>query len=255
MNLQPFHLSFPFVAVAAGAVSLAFLPSITPTTVAGSASGENSILEIEQTSDFVLTGDGSSEQWNRAKWIDIPRRRGEGTPMATRAKLMYSAKGLYCLIDCADRAITVTMTEDFNDLWNEDVVELFLWPEETFPVYFEYELSPLGYELPIIVPNNKGNFWGWLPWHYEGERRIRKATAVRGGVKESGAKIEGWTAEFFIPYALLKPLGRIPPQPGATWRGNIYRLDYDTGKSEAWAWQPVEGTFHDIAKFGTFVFK
>lgn len=255
MILQPFYMFLSFILVAATGLTIARLNSVTPTSHTENDGGNESIFEIERASDFMVTGDGSSAQWRGAKWVDIPQRPGEGTPMATRAKLMYSGKGLYCLIDCADRTITATMTDDFNDLWNEDVVELFLWPEENFPVYFEYELSPLGYELPIMVPNNKGHYYGWLPWHYEGETRVQKATAVRGGVKESGAKIDGWTAEFFIPYALLKPLGKIPPKPGTTWRGNIYRIDYDTGKSEAWTWQPVEGTFHDIDKFGTFRFK
>jgi hypothetical protein len=60
------------------------------------------------------------------------------------------------------------MQGDFLDLWNEDVVEAFFWTDESNPIYFEYELSPLNYELPILVPNNKGKFLGWLPWHYEG---------------------------------------------------------------------------------------
>ena len=49
---------------------------------------------------------------------------------------------------------------DFLDLYNEDVVEVFLWPDESFPVYFEYEVSPLNYELPIIIPKlQRKIFW------------------------------------------------------------------------------------------------
>ena len=58
----------------------------------------------------------------------------------------------------------------FADLWTEDVVEIFFWPDEEMPVYFEYELSPRNYELPILVPNKAGSFLGWRPWKYEGER-------------------------------------------------------------------------------------
>ena len=54
--------------------------------------------------------------------------------------------------------------------------EVFLWPDERDPIYFEYEISPLGRELPILVPNLDGKFLGWRPWHYEGEpaRRARR---------------------------------------------------------------------------------
>ena len=37
------------------------------------------------------------------------------------------------------------------DLWNEDVFEVFLWTDERYPVYFEYEISPLNHELPILA--------------------------------------------------------------------------------------------------------
>ena len=70
----------------------------------------------------------------------------------TRVKVLYSPTGLYVLMDATDRRLTATMKEDFLDLWNEDVFEFFLWPDEKQPVYFEYEISPLGFELPILVP-------------------------------------------------------------------------------------------------------
>jgi hypothetical protein len=140
------------------------------------------------------------------------------------------------------------------DLWNEDVFEVFLWPDERYPVYFEYEISPLGRELPILVPNFGGQFLGWRPWHYDGDRQTRKATSVMGGTKTSNATIEGWRGEFFIPYALLKPLQNVPPKPGTRWRANVYRMDYDGGKRSAWQWAPVAKTFHEFARFGELVF-
>ena len=69
--------------------------------------------------------------------------------------------------------------------------EVFLWTDERDPVYFEYEISPLGRELPIMVPNIDGKFLGWLPWHYEGDRKIRKATSAIGGEVKSGRGGQG----------------------------------------------------------------
>jgi hypothetical protein len=121
-------------------------------------------------------------------------------------------------------------------------------------VYFEYEISPLGSELPILVPNFNGKFLGWRPWHYEGGRKTRKATAVTGGPKQPRAAITGWTAEVFIPYELLSPLANVPPEPGASWRANFYRVDYDDGKTTRWTWAPVGTSFHEFQKFGKLVF-
>jgi hypothetical protein len=134
-------------------------------------------------------------------------------------------------------------------------VEIFLWPDESHPLYFEYEISPLGVELPILVPNRDGKFFGWRPWHYGDERLVRRATSVRGGEKLPLARIEEWTAEFFIPFALL--IAVIPgiPKPGCRWRANMYRIDYDDGQPSHWAWCPdTRTTFHDFRHFGTFLF-
>jgi len=211
-------------------------------------------LTVRRTADFAITGDGSSPAWRDVPWEALlPRPPAERTDQ-TRFKVLYSDKGLYFLMQGADRKITATMREDFSDLWKEDVFEVFLWTDEKTPLYFEYEISPLNYELPILVPNFGGKFLGWRPWHYEGERRIQKATSVQDGKPESGSPASGWTAEFFIPFALLTPLENVPPKPGARWRANFYRVDHDAGRA-AWDWTRVGPSFHDIHNFGTLVFE
>lgn len=211
-------------------------------------------INIKKTKDFEVDGTGSASQWQQTNWILIPSRHESSTPLETRAKVLYSEKGIYFLFECEDSKLTATLTEDFADLYNEDVVEVFLWTDENYPIYFEYEISPLNYELPIIVPNLENEFFGWLPWHYKGEKRTRHATSVEGGKKESGASISKWVAEFFIPYALLKPLQNVPPQKGTTWRANMYRIDYDSGEFKSWQWQPINKSFHEYKKYGTFIF-
>ena len=211
-------------------------------------------LTVAMVDDFQVDGSGDSAAWKGAPWTSLRRRQAEGHPYDTRFKAVYSTTGIYFLIDGTDRKLTATMTEDFMDLWNEDVFEVFLWTDERHPVYFEYEISPLNRELPIIVPNFGGQFLGWRPWHYEKDRLIRKATSIAGGAKESGAAIQGWRAEFFIPYALLRPLQNVPPKPGTRWRANVYRMDYDEGKRTQWDWAPVGDSFHEFQKFGELVF-
>lgn len=215
---------------------------------------KDDVLVIKKTRDFDLRGMPIAEEWTRTPSVSIPLRTKDGPPLATRAKVLYSDKGLYFLLECEDMKLTSIFDADYQDLWNGDVVEVFLKPEDDFPVYFEYELSPLGFELPIMVPNNKGKFFGWLPWKYEGERKVRKNVLVMGE-RKNGAAIEGWVAEFFIPFDLLKPLGNVPPKSGTKWKGNIYRIDYDGGKAARWEWQPVGVSFHEYEKYGTFLFE
>jgi hypothetical protein len=212
-------------------------------------------MQVRRTGDFTVDGKGSASAWSRAEWQPLTPRAAAGRRDRTRVKMLYSTGGLYVLIDGEDHALTATMQEDFLDLWNEDVFEFFLWPDERYPVYFEYEISPLGFELPILVPNFGGQFLGWRPWHYEGRRKIQKAVAVAGGPATSGTAITRWTAEVFVPYDVLNPLRNVPPQSGTKWRANFYRVDYDQRPSSSWDWARVGRSFHEFEKFGTLTFE
>jgi hypothetical protein len=211
-------------------------------------------MSVKPSADFEVTGSGTDAAWQQTEWTSLRRRQADGHPYETRVKALYSNTGLYFLMDSTDRKLTATMTEDFSDLWNEDVFEVFLWPDERYPVYFEYEISPLNRELAILIPNFGGQFLGWRPWHYERDRATRKATSIIGGPKEPQASIQGWRAEFFFPYALLRPLQNVPPKAGTRWRANFYRMDYDEGRRTQWEWAPVGNTFHEYQKFGELLF-
>ena len=210
---------------------------------------------VRQTADFEVTGDGSNPAWEKAAWMPLNKRQGGGQNHTARMKLLYSEKGIYALMEGTDSRLTATFDRDFENLWTEDVFEAFLWPEEKDPIYFEYEISPLNRELPIVVPNLEGKFKGWLPWHYDGDRKIRKATSVSGGEKKSGAAISGWKAEYCIPFALLEPMRNAKPASGSRWRANFYRVDHDGGKTTGWDWARVGPSFHDFKNFGTLVFE
>ena len=212
------------------------------------------VMRIRRTKDFAVNGTGSAPAWEKTEAEPLNLRSEQGRQYKTQIKMLYSATGLYVLMEAEDNTITATMKEDFLNLWEEDVFEFFLWPDERYPVYFEYEISPQGFELPIIIPNFGGDFLGWRPWHYEGERKTQKATIVTGGTKKSGAKVTGWKAEVFVPYELLEPLQNVPPQQGTRWRANFYRVDYDDGKTTSWDWTRVGSSFHEFEKFGTLIF-
>ncbi len=216
--------------------------------------GNKSRLLIPRSEDFTVTGDGKSSQWNKTIWIEVPLLFAKSNNYQTKVKILYSKRGLYFLFYCEDKRITATMQGDFLDLWNEDVIEIFLQPNPSVPEYFEYELSPLNYELPICIYNQNGSLNSWIPFHYEGSRKTQHGVSVQGGEQKSNAEIHGWTSEIFMPFDLLKPIMNSPPVSGTIWKGNLNRIDYDNGET-LWSWQSNSGDFHEYAKFGIFEFE
>ena len=212
-------------------------------------------ITVKRTEDFEFTDIDSENAWKSAEWVSVTRRDDAKHNYDTRFKTLYSKTGIYFLIDGTDARLTASLQNDFQNLWLEDVFEVFLWTDEEHPIYFEYEISPLGKELPILVPNIDGKYMGWRPWLYGEDRKTRKRITINGGEQKSGATIAGWSAEIFIPYALLKTLKNVPPTSGMKWQANVYRMDYDNKQHSIWNWSRVGSDFHEYRKFGTLVFE
>jgi hypothetical protein len=214
------------------------------------SNGKAAKLTITKTNDFTIKADTADQNWKHALWISLTQRGNSEVKYNTKVKLLYSEKGIYALYWCEDKSITSSITKENADIYREDVVEIFFWTDEKYPLYFEYELSPLNYELVLLVPKFNNKFLGWIPWHYEGERTTQHETNI---VRNEG-EVLGWIGAFFIPFSLLNPLNNVPPKTGTQWRINMYRIDYDNGTS-SWTWQPVKTNFHEIESYGTLVFK
>ena len=212
-------------------------------------------LNVKKCIDFPLTGTGENLQWEQATWNAMSLMDETNDEYETKFKILYSEKGIYVLGNCEDKRISTSYTKDQDDIWNGDVFEVFLQTDKSKPLYFEYEVNPLDAELVILVPNNEGEFYGWSPWHYEGDRKVKKAIKIHGGKAKSGASISGWTVELFFPFALFSGLKNVPAVSGTEWRGNFYRMDYDTGNQIKWGWKSIKKSFHEYEKFGTIIFE
>lgn len=202
-------------------------------------------LLVNTSNDFELDGKGSHVSWQQTGWQEISKIDSHATPYVSRFKILYSDKGIYLLFHGTDNRVTGKYKKDFSNMFNADVFEAFFHPDPSIPLYFEYEINAHNKELPILVPHLPGGVMGWRPWHYEGNRKTRKAVHIE---KESG-QMKAWTAEVFIPFALLQPLSNNYPKAGAVWMANFCRLDYDTGKMIKWSWAPIAVSFHEYKKY------
>ncbi len=114
-------------------------------------------LLVRRCDDFEVNGLGDAPQWERAAWQTLQHVESGPARYASRAKVLYSEKGMYFLYDCQDEVLTATLTRDNDDIYNEDVIELFLWTDQAQEFYFEYELSPLDVELDADHSESSGD--------------------------------------------------------------------------------------------------
>ena len=206
-------------------------------------------LGVVKCADFEPDGQGNNNQWQMTSWNSLTRLDSGEADYTSQFKILYSAAGIYLLFSGIDNHISSDFDQDFQDLFKGDVFEAFFHPDTSIPLYLEYEISPLNKELVLMVPHINGKNYGWLPFHYSGDRRVKKMVHVQGGKSAPGATISSWTAELFIPFTLFFPLNKVPPAPGSIWNANFYRLDYDSGQMIKWAWSPVVQSFHEFEKF------
>jgi hypothetical protein len=131
-------------------------------------------------------------------------------------------------------------------LYQEDVVELFLAPS-AITRYFEIEVNPLGTVFDAAIDSPDGvrtSMKADLAWKCEG---------LFAALRRMNGRVE---TVLRAPFASF---GVEPPQPGAIWRGNAYRIDRSKSAGDEYsAWRPTMRNppdFHVAAAFGRMEFR
>jgi len=211
-------------------------------------------LVVRRCNDFTVSGKGDHPEWQKANPVRLTQLDNHGKQQETSFKILYSSTGIYVLFIGIDEKITSTFNNDFENLYEGDVFEVFFHPDTAEPIYFEYEISPLEKELVLLITNRNGKFGRWMPFNYKNQAVVKKVH-INGGEKKTGSALQSWSAELFFPNSLLFSLNKIPPTPGMRWNANFCRLDYDTGKMTKWSWSPIKVSFHEKEKFFSLRFE
>ena len=192
---------------------------------------------------------GIDDPWNipyvcRPVWL---RRSTDGASprLTTRAAVYADADYLNVVFSGADDHVFATHLQHDAPLYEEDVVEVFLSPDD-LKIYYEIEVNPLGtsFDARITSPD---------------------------GVRTTMTDDRGWTCDGLfaavrrtrtsIEIAMRLPfssLGVSRPTVGATWRANLFRVDRNREHGDEFtAWRPTlrnPPDFHVAAAFGTLRF-
>ena len=191
----------------------------------------------------------SSDAWKSAHHAGITKYwDGNDAPLGRRstARLLWSDSALYVLFDSNQtEPLVVAEKPDLKqkamNLWDRDVVEIFVAPDRNEPRrYFEFEAAPNGEWLDVALDSTSG-------------KRVSDWKFASG--MQTAAKVESGRVVIAmkIPWSAF---GK-KPKPGDIWLGNILRCvgrDPDRGYL---TWSPTmtkQPDFHVPERFGEFHF-
>jgi hypothetical protein len=231
--------------------------------------------------DDPITIDGQLHEfsWRNCKPLqDLRLPDGQLSPLArTTAKMVWDDDHLYVLVQCEDKDLLATKDQRDADLWEEDVVELFLSVPNEPAFFVEFEVNPKGAMTDMF---NLRPYHTVLDWDCRG---WKSAVFVDGTVANRADTDKLWVVEMSIPLLSVHAQTYLPdtaaakekewqarkvknpddpairfnfrPKPGDIWKGNLYRIDNEKDHWEYQAWSPpVTQSFHVPARFGEFLF-
>jgi hypothetical protein len=201
---------------------------------------------------------------DEAAWQDVPSfdlvpvintdEKKHNQP--TRVICRWDRENLYVAFVCEDSDIWATMKQRDEHLWEEEVVEVFVDPDEDGKDYKEFEVNPLNNVVDLNIPQPAhGNLEAAIAWDCRG---WKTAVRVEGTVGSRQDKDARWVCEMAIPLRDLAPPDA-QPLVRTTWRVNFYRIDRPNKQDpkqdiEFSAWSAVQKGYHEPQRFGFLTF-
>jgi alpha-galactosidase len=201
--------------------------------------------------EFSPDGDLSKTVWNNASWVMFDHDVYSGGPYPqaeTRVAALWTTHSIYFSFRCKYSSLNIYEGEDPTqerwELWNRDVVEVFINPEpDRVFHYYEFEVAPNNQWIDLEIDKTKDPFYDpvWASGFEHATRIYNKSRS--------------WTCEMRIPIASMRVREILI---GSEWRVNFFRADGlgDDSQRRLLSWIMIPGgtTFHTPTHFGLIRF-
>lgn len=202
---------------------------------------------------LVIDGRLNDPSWQGAPAVELRLADTGGQPrQRTIARMLWDDDYLYVAFYCEDTDIWGITTERDKDIYNQEVVEVFVDDDRDDYSYIEIEVSPLNAVLDLLMLNRGDYRRGLWDWDSDG---LRTAVVVDGDPTRRGTPDHSWTVEMAIPMRDFMTAPNLPPRPGDVWHVNLYRIDRAAWGDEYTAWSPPGRiNYHTPSRFGRLLF-
>jgi hypothetical protein len=234
-------------------------------TVTGKGKGESEpvpqleVSQIKKGNRVKIDGKLSEDAWASAAstpaFVNVSNgKAAPDSPVQGTAKLLWDDKALYVGFEVKEQNVVGGFDKAQKDphLWTKDCVEIMLDPDGDGDNkdYYEIQINPQNlvfdtqyddYNKPQKQPDGPFGHEDW-------SSKVESAVHVKGTIDDSSDKDEGYVVEAKIPWSSFGKAKKAPPEPGSSWRVNLYAMKNNDGV----AWSPIlgEGNFHKAARFG-----
>lgn len=178
----------------------------------------------------VIDGKIDEAAWQSAPWtarfIDI---EGESKPLPTwdtRAKMLWTAEGLYIAAELLEPHVWAYLKNHDEIVFYDNDFEVFIDPDNDTHRYYEIEVNAINTIFDLFMPKPYRNNGGAMfAYNTPG---MKTAISVQGTVNNASDTDKGWTLEMFIPF-LSVTMGNVAKVPvdGEFWRINFSRVEWD----------------------------
>jgi hypothetical protein len=202
-------------------------------------------------------------QWDKPQWasiqaIEIGHVLGESPAFIpdVQAKMQYDDQHIYVIFRVADHYVKAVAQQTHGNVWEDSCVELFFSPcrQKLLP-YFNLEVNCGGTPLMSCnaIPRKEST-----AIDIKDMARIEIAHTLPRLVDPELTDPTTWTIEYRLPLDLLEkyaPCSR--PQPGVTWRANVFKCGDKTSNPHWLTWSEISNhrlDFHQPEFFGHITF-
>lgn len=168
--------------------------------------------------------------WRDAAALPLARTDGTAVEGGAVARMAWDQKNFYLGVEIPDEVIVADRSDRDAPIWErDDVVELFLWPREDQPYYYQIVINPRNtlYDAFLIANPSRTAADLALPgWNPAIDSMVRLQPVLyrsdRIGPPSRGGS---WSVEMAVPVAAISNRVPGPPVEGDAWRIQVVRFN------------------------------
>lgn len=217
-------------------------------------SDEKCIYALYITTPLTIDGRLNEPVYQSARWTPyFGLANGDPSPprFKTRAAVFYDDKNLYIAFDVEDPDVWSGYTNDDDPIYNEEVVEFFVDPEDDNQTYFEFQVSPANVHFDAFFEYHRSDLNKAIKYN----SGFISAVYVNGTLNKRDDVDQGYSVEMMIPF---EKLNKTRPSKGQRYRIDMFRFERPARNkiTEAHALFPTPNwDFHSLKDWGYLKFE